>query len=341
MDGVGAITVFGYEYSMRIWLDPEQLAARGLTASDVTAAIQEQNVQVAAGTVGAPLIPGNVAFQYTVNTQGRLKTPEEFEKIVVKQGGRGEVVKLGDVGRAELGARSYTIGSTLDGKPTVGLAIYQQPGGNALATAQQIRKVMEELATRFPTGLEYRIDYDTTGFVQESVSAVVHTLFEAVALVILVVLVFLQTWRASVIPLVAVPVSLIGTFAAMAALGFSLNNISLFGLVLAIGIVVDDAIVVVENVERNIALGMGAKEASKKAMSEVFGAVIAVSLVLVAVFVPTAFITGISGQFYRQFALTIAVSTALSAFNSVTLSPALAALLLKPHGAAKDPLTRI
>ena len=341
VDGVGAISVFGYEYSMRVWLDPERLAARSLTASDVTAAIQEQNVQVAAGTIGGPPIPDGVAFQYTVNTQGRLQTAEEFERIVVKHGSRGEVVRLGDVGRAELGARSYSIGSTLDGKPTVGLAIYQQPGGNALATADKITALMEELSSRFPEGLEYRIEYDTTGFVEESVNAVVHTLFEAVLLVILVVLVFLQSWRATVIPLVAVPVSLIGTFAAMAALGFSLNNISLFGLVLAIGIVVDDAIVVVENVERNIALGMGPREAAKKAMDEVFGAVIAVSLVLVAVFVPTAFITGISGEFYRQFALTIAVSTVLSAFNSVTLSPALAALLLKPHGTAKDPLTKI
>jgi len=341
VEGVGAISVFGYEYSMRVWLDPERLAARGLTASDVTAAIQEQNVQVAAGTIGAAPVPDGVAFQYTVNTQGRLQTAEEFERIVVKHGSRGEVVRLGDVGRAELGARSYSISSTLDGRPTVGLAIYQQPGGNALATADKISALMEELSARFPEGLEYRIEYDTTDFVQESVNAVIHTLFEAVVLVILVVLAFLQSWRATVIPLVAVPVSLVGTFAAMAALGFSLNNISLFGLVLAIGIVVDDAIVVVENVERNMALGMGAREAAKKAMDEVFGAVIAVSLVLVAVFVPTAFITGISGEFYRQFALTIAVSTVLSAFNSVTLSPALAALLLKPHGTAKDPLTKV
>ncbi len=340
VNGVGDISIFGYEYSMRIWLDPEKLAARGLAAEDVVNSIREQNVQVAAGTIGAPPVPDGTAFQYTVNTQGRLTTAQEFEEIVVKQGSFGQIVRLGDVGRAELGARDYSIESTLDGHPTVGLAIYQQPGGNALETAKSIRKVMEEMKARFPDGLEYRIDYDTTGFVQESVNSVIHTLFEAIALVILVVLVFLQSWRATIIPLIAVPVSLIGTFAAMAAFGFSLNNISLFGIVLAIGIVVDDAIVVVENVERNLGLGMGPVEAARKAMDEVFGAVVAVALVLTAVFVPTAFIPGMSGEFYRQFALTIAVSTLISAFNSITLSPALAALLLKPHGAKKDLLTR-
>ncbi len=339
--GVGDISIFGYEYSLRVWLDPERLAALGLAPEDVVAAIREQNVQVAAGIVGAPPAPAGTAFQYTVNTQGRLTTPEEFEQIVVKQGSRGEIVRLGDVGRAELGARDYSIESTLDGLPTVGIAIYQQPGGNALATAEEIRRIMADLATRFPDGLEYRIDYDTTGFVQESVNSVIHTLFEAVVLVILVVLLFLQSWRATLIPLIAVPVSLIGTFAAMAAFGFSLNNISLFGLVLAIGIVVDDAIVVVENVERNLSLGLAPREAARKAMDEVFGAIIAVGLVLIAVFLPTAFITGISGEFYRQFALTIAVSTAISTFNSVTLSPALAALLLKPHGAKADLPARI
>jgi len=341
VNGVGDISIFGYEYSMRIWLDPEKLSARGLAAEDVVAAIREQNVQVAAGTIGAPPVPEGTKFQYTVTAQGRLTSPDQFEQIVVKQGKMGEIVRLGDIGRAELGAKSYTIESTLDGKPTVGLAIYQQPGGNAIDTAHAIRKLMEELKTRFPAGMEYRIEYDTTGFVQESITSVVHTLFEAIVLVILVVLVFLQSWRATVIPLIAVPVSLVGTFAAMAAFGFSLNNISLFGIVLAIGIVVDDAIVVVENVERNLGLGMGPVEASKKAMDEVFGAVIAVALVLTAVFVPTAFITGISGEFYRQFALTIAVSTIISAFNSVTLSPALAAILLQPHGAKKDLFTRL
>ncbi len=341
VNGVGDISIFGYEYSMRIWLDPDRLAARGLAAEDVVAAIREQNVQVAAGTIGAPPVPQGTAFQYTVTAQGRLTNPREFEKIVVKQGKLGEIVRLADVGRAELGAKTYSIDSTLDGRPTAGIAIYQQPGGNALDTAKAIRKLMEELKTRFPAGMDYRIEYDTTGFVQESVASVVHTLFEAIALVILVVLVFLQSWRATVIPLIAVPVSLVGTFAAMAAFGFSLNNISLFGIVLAIGIVVDDAIVVVENVERNLGLGMGAIEAAKKAMDEVFGAVVAVALVLTAVFVPTAFITGISGEFYRQFALTIAVSTIISAFNSVTLSPALAALLLQPHGAKKDAFTRL
>ena len=341
VQGVGDISIFGYEYSMRIWLDPEKLAARGLAAQDVVASIQEQNVQVAAGVVGAPPADSKIAFQYTVNAQGRLTSPEEFDQIVVKQGKRGEIVRLRDVGRAELGARTYSIDSTLDGRPTAGIAIYQQPGGNALDTAKKIRALMEEMKTRFPDGLEYRIEYDTTGFVQESVTSVVHTLFEAIALVILVVLLFLQSWRATLIPLVAVPVSLIGTFAAMAALGFSLNNISLFGIVLAIGIVVDDAIVVVENVERNLHLGMGPVEAARKAMDEVFGAVVAVALVLTAVFVPTAFIPGISGEFYRQFALTIAVSTIISAFNSVTLSPALAAILLQPPGAKKDAFSRL
>ncbi len=341
VDGVGDISIFGYEYSMRVWLDPEKLAARQLAAEDVVAAIREQNVQVAAGMIGAPPAPDEIAFQYTVNAQGRLTSPQQFEEIVVKQGSRGEIVRLGDIGHAELGAKTYNIDSTLDGRPTVGLAIYQQPGGNAIETAKNIRKLMEELKTRFPAGMEYRIDYDTTGFVLESVKSVVHTLFEAIVLVILVVLLFLQSWRATIIPLVAVPVSLIGTFAAMAVFGFSLNNISLFGLVLAIGIVVDDAIVVVENVERNLQLGMGPVEAARKAMDEVFGAVIAVALVLTAVFVPTAFITGISGEFYRQFALTIAVSTLISAFNSVTLSPALAAILLQPHGAKKDVFARL
>ena len=339
--GVGDISIFGYEYSMRVWLDPEKLAARGLAAQDVVASIQEQNVQVAAGVVGAPPSGQKTAFQYTVNAQGRLTSPDEFEQIVVKQGKRGEIVRLRDVGRAELGARDYSIDSTLDGQPTVGIAIYQQPGGNALDTAKKIRALMEEMKVRFPDGLEYQIAYDTTGFVQESVSSVVHTLFEAIALVILVVLLFLQSWRATLIPLVAVPVSLVGTFAAMAAFGFSLNNISLFGIVLAIGIVVDDAIVVVENVERNLHLGMGPAEAARKAMDEVFGAVVAVALVLTAVFVPTAFIPGISGEFYRQFALTIAVSTIISAFNSVTLSPALAAILLQPPGAKKDAFSRL
>ena len=341
VEGVGDISIFGYEYSMRIWLDPEKLAARGLAAQDVVASIQEQNVQVAAGVVGAPPADSKIAFEYTVNAQGRLTSPEEFDQIVVKQGKRGEIVRLRDVGRAELGARTYSIDSTLDGLPTAGIAIYQQPGGNALATAKKIRALMEEMKARFPDGLEYRIEYDTTGFVQESVTSVVHTLFEAIALVILVVLLFLQSWRATIIPLIAVPVSLIGTFAAMAALGFSLNNISLFGIVLAIGIVVDDAIVVVENVERNLHLGMGPVEAARKAMDEVFGAVVAVALVLTAVFVPTAFIPGISGEFYRQFALTIAVSTIISAFNSVTLSPALAAILLQPPGAKKDAFSRL
>jgi multidrug efflux pump len=341
VDGIGNIGIFGYEYSMRVWLNPEKLAALGLSADDVLAAIREQNVQVAAGTIGAPPASGKAAFQYTVSTQGRLRSPEEFEQIVVKQSVKGGTVRLADVGRAELGAKTYNLECTLDGQPTVGIAVYQQPGGNAIAAAGAIRQKMDELQKQFPEGMEYRIDYDTTQFVEESVHSVIHTLFEAIGLVILVVLLFLQSWRATIIPLVAVPVSLVGTFAAMAAFGFSLNNISLFGLVLAIGIVVDDAIVVVENVERNLHLGLAPREAARKAMAEVFGPVIAVALVLTAVFVPTAFITGLSGEFYRQFALTIAVSTLISAFNSITLSPALAAVLLRPPGAGKDLATRL
>lgn len=341
VNGVGAISIFGYEYSMRVWLNPEKLAALGLAVEDVVTAIQEQNVQVAAGIIGAPPTSEHIAFQYTVTTRGRLSTTEEFEDIVVKQGKNGEIVRLGDVGRAELGAKTYSIESTLDGQPSVGVAIYQQPGSNALETARELRQQMETLKASFPDGMEYRIEYDTTEFVSESVKSVVDTLFEAILLVILVVLVFLQSWRATLIPLLAVPVALVGTFAAMAALGFSLNNISLFGIVLAIGIVVDDAIVVVENVERNLHLGLEPREAARKAMTEVFGAVVAVALVLTAVFVPTAFITGISGEFYKQFALTIAVSTIISAFNSVTLSPALAALLLQPPNAKKDGFTKL
>lgn len=339
VDGVGDVNIFGKEYSMRIWLNPEKLSSLGLTAADVVGSIQEQNLQVAAGIIGALPSDGKAAFQFTVNTQGRLHTPEEFEEIVVKSTPDGTVVRLRDVARVDLGSSDYSIDSFLDGQPTAGIAVYQQPGSNALATAEAVHKVVEELAASFPEGLEYQIQYDTTEFVEESVASVVHTIFEAAGLVILVVLLFLQTWRATLIPLIAIPVSLIGTFAAMALFGFSLNNISLLGLVLAIGIVVDDAIVVVENVERNLHLGLGPLEATRKAMDEVFGAVVAVSIVLAAVFIPTAFMTGISGEFYRQFALTIAVSTVISAFNSLTLSPALASLLLRPTNAPKDLLT--
>jgi multidrug efflux pump len=341
INGVGSISLFGYEYSMRIWLDPNRLAALGLTADDVVTAIQEQNKQVAAGVVGQEPAPKGTEFQIVVTAQGRLVDPGQFERIVVKRGKGGEIVHLSDVARVDLGARTYSVTSNLDGRPTATLAIYQLPGSNALSTAKAVRKTMADLRKNFPTGVDYEVVYDTTVFVEESIHAVQHTLLEAVLLVGLVVMLFLQTWRATVIPLVAVPVSLIGTFAAMAAFGFSLNTISLFGLVLAIGIVVDDAIVVVEAVEHKIALGMSPRDAARQAMNEVGGAVVSVALVLAAVFIPTAFITGITGQFFRQFALTIAVSTAISAFNSLTLSPALAVLLLRPHNQQTDPLSKI
>ena len=325
---------------MRIWLDPNKLAALDLTASDVVQAIQEQNKQVAAGVVGQEPAPKGTQFQVAVNTQGRLVEPAEFSRIVIKRGEKGEVIRLSEVGTVDLGAKNYAVTSNLDGKPAATLAIYQLPGSNALSTAKAVRKTMDTLKQSFPTGLDYRIVYDTTVFVDESIRAVEHTLLEAVALVGIVVMLFLQTWRATIIPLIAVPVSLIGTFAAMAAFGFSLNTISLFGLVLAIGIVVDDAIVVVEAMEHKLSLGMSPRDAARQAMDEVGGAVIAVALVLSAVFIPTAFITGITGQFFRQFALTIAVSTIISAFNSLTMSPALGVLLLRPHGEQNDIVTR-
>jgi len=335
--GVGNVQIFGErDYSMRVWLDPNLMYARGLTVTDVISAIQAQNVQVAAGQLGAPPARKGTAFTLTINTLGRLITPDQFKQIIVKQGSNGQLVFLADVAQVELGAQDYSMTSSLDGKPAVALGIFQLPGSNALTTTKGVRERMKELSASFPPGLEYRIVYDPTQFVQQSIDAVYHTLFEAVILVLIVVLIFLQTWRATIIPLLAVPVSLIGTFAVMAGLGFSLNNLSLFGLVLAIGIVVDDAIVVVENVERNIEEGLEPKAATRKAMDEVGGAVVAIAIVLSAVFIPTAFISGITGQFYRQFALTIAVSTLISAFNSLTLSPALAALLLKEKGAKKD-----
>ena len=340
VEGVGAINIFGSEYSMRIWLDPNKLASLGLTASDVVQAIQEQNRQVAAGIVGQQPAPQGTQFQINVSAQGRLIDPQEFSRIVVKRGERGEVVRLSELGSVEIGAKSYAVTSTLDDKPAATLAVYQLPGSNALSTAAAIRKTMDRLKQDFPPGVDYRIVYDTTVFVNESISAVQHTLIEAVVLVAIVVMLFLQTWRAAIIPLIAVPVSLIGTFAAMAAFGFSLNTISLFGLVLAIGIVVDDAIVVVEAIEHKLSIGLPPREAARQAMNEVGGAVIAVALVLTAVFVPTAFITGISGEFFRQFALTIAVSTIISAFNSLTMSPALSVVLLRPAAEQRDILTR-
>jgi multidrug efflux pump len=342
LPGVGNVQVFGAgDFSMRVWLNPNKLASHNLTATDVVQAIREQNVQVAAGVLGAPPTnTGSTAFQLLVNTQGRLTTEEEFGNIIVRAAKDGQITRIRDLGRVELGSSTYALRSLLDNKPAAALPISQRPGSNALETSQQVRDTMERLKKSFPEGVDYKIAYDPTVFVRESIQAVGHTFVEALILVVIVVLVFLQTWRASIIPLLALPVSLVGTFSIMLLLGFSLNTLSLFGLVLAIGIVVDDAIVVVENVERNIALGHEPHEATRRAMVEVSGPIVAIALVLCAVFVPTAFIVGLSGQFYKQFALTIAISTVISAFNSLTLSPALAALLLKSHDAKKDRFTR-
>ena len=336
-----ASSLGGQDFTMRIWLDPEKLASRNLTAGDVTRALREQNLQIAGGILGQPPVSAGTEFQFTLVAQGRLLTAEQFGDVVVKTGEGGDVTHVRDVARVELGARDYSTKTYMDGYNAVSLRVFQLPGSNAIETADTIYRTMREISKSFPPGVGYRINYDPTQFIRESMTAVLHTLLEALLLVVIVVVVFLQTWRASIIPLLAVPVSLIGTLAVMKIFGFSLNNLSLFGLVLAIGIVVDDAIVVVENVERFIALGLKPREATLKAMSEVTGPVVAVGLVLCAVFVPTAFISGIAGQFYKQFALTIAVSTVLSAFNSLTLSPALCALLLQEHGAPKDRLTRI
>ncbi|WP_088347075.1 MULTISPECIES: efflux RND transporter permease subunit [Rhodomicrobium] len=340
--GVGDVQIFGAgDYSMRVWLDPQKVAEHGLSAADVVAQIRAQNVQAAAGVVGGSPTSADVNLQLSVNAQGRLENEEEFGDIIVKSGGDGRVTRLRDVARIELGASDYSLRSLLDNKQAVGFGVFQAPGSNALEIADNVRKAMSELKANMPEGVDYDIVYDTTQFVRASIDAVIHTLLEAILLVVLVVILFLQTWRASIIPLLAVPVSIIGTFAVMHILGFSINALTLFGLVLAIGIVVDDAIVVVENVERNIEEGLSPREASYRAMSEVSGPIIAIALVLIAVFVPLAFISGLSGQFYKQFALTIAISTVISAINSLTLSPALSALLLKPHGAEPDRLTRI
>ncbi|MBL9138374.1 MAG: multidrug efflux RND transporter permease subunit [Verrucomicrobiales bacterium] len=336
-----ASTLGGLDYSMRVWLDPDRVASHGLTAGDVVRAIREQNLQVAAGSLGQQPAPAGTDFQYTIISQGRLRSPEEFGDIVLRTGADGSMVRLQDVARVELGARDYATKTYMDGKNAVSLRVFQLPGSNALQTADRVYETLRRLRERFPAGVDYRINYDTTKFVRASMRSVLGTLVEAVVLVVIVVVVFLQTWRASIIPLLAVPVSLIGTLAVMVVFGFSLNNLTLFGLVLAIGIVVDDAIVVVENVERFIGGGLPPREATLHAMREVSGPVVAVALVLGAVFIPTAFMGGISGQFYKQFALTIAVSTMISAFNSLTLSPALCALLLQPHHAPKDMPTRI
>jgi multidrug efflux pump len=341
ISGVGEVQLNGSgDYAMRIWLDPQKVAERGLSAGDVVREIQAQNIQAAAGSVGAsPSVPG-LEFQLAINAQGRLRSEEEFGDIIVKTDADGRVTHLRDVGRIEMGAADYALRSLLNNGQAVAIAIFQAPNSNAIEIANQVRANMEEVKEMMPEGVDYQIVYDTTQFVRASISAVVHTLLEAVALVVLVVILFLQTWRASIIPLLAVPVSIVGTFAMLHVFGFSINALSLFGLVLAIGIVVDDAIVVVENVERNIERGLSPREATYAAMREVSGPIIAIALVLIAVFVPLAFISGLTGQFYRQFALTIASSTVISAVNSLTLSPALAALLLKGHNEPKDRLTR-
>ncbi|HAB16321.1 MAG TPA: multidrug efflux RND transporter permease subunit [Verrucomicrobiota bacterium] len=342
ISGVGQVQVFGSgDYAMRVWLDPDKIAVKGMTAGDVINAIREQNVQVAAGAVGQQPVASPVALELQINAKGRLVTEEEFGNIIIKTGKQGETVQLKDVARIELGAGEFALRSLLNNRSAAAIPIFQQPGSNALELSKNVRQTMATLKKSFPDGLDFNVVYDPTVFVRKSIEAVVHTLFEAVLLVVLVVLLFLQTWRASIIPLAAVPVSLIGTFAVMSVFGFSINALSLFGLVLAIGIVVDDAIVVVENVERNIALGFSPVEATKRAMTEVTGPIVATALVLCAVFVPTAFISGLTGQFYKQFAITIAISTVISAFNSLTLSPALAAVLLRDHQAPKDRFTRI
>jgi hydrophobe/amphiphile efflux-1 (HAE1) family protein len=339
---MGNVRIFGGgDYAMRIWLDPAKVAARNLTAAEVVRAVQQQNVQVSAGILGGPPLSEQVPFQLTINTQGRLLDEEEFGAVVIRTGAENQITRLRDVARIELAAQDYALRSALDREPAVPIAVFLLPGGNSLRLAARVRSTMADLSQNFPAGIQYQIVYDPTVFVSESIREVVITLFEAVLLVVLVVVLFLQTWRASIIPLVAVPVSIIGTFAVLLGFGFSINTLSLFGLVLAIGIVVDDAIVVVENVERNIALGLQPKQAAYKAMEEVTGPIIAIALVLCAVFVPVALVPGFTGQFYRQFALTIAFSTVISAFNSLTLSPALAAILLRPHGAPRDGLTRV
>ncbi|WEX76955.1 efflux RND transporter permease subunit [Sinorhizobium numidicum] len=345
LDGVGDVTLFGErEYALRVWLDPQKLSAYGMTAGDVVEALREQNVQVSGGSIGGPPISGDNAFQYTVTTDGRFSDARQFRYVIVKATEDGRLVQLQDVARVELGAREYVTNSYLNGSPAVALGIFSRPGTNALAAAESIQATMADLSRDFPEGLEYRIIYNPTEFISESIDEVYKTIAEAAILVALVVIIFLQSWRTAIIPIVAIPVSLIGTFALLFAFGFSLNMLTLFGLVLAIGIVVDDAIVVVENVERNLARGMTPREAAHVTMDEVGAAVVAISLVLTAVFVPTAFIPGIAGQFYLQFAVTISVATVISAINSLTLSPALAAILLRPHEnhehESRNPLTR-
>ncbi len=340
LPGIGQAIVFGAgSYAMRVWIDPEQAASRGLTAGDILGAIREQNVEVSAGAIGGPPTPEGVMLQLAVNAQGRLATPEAFGEIVLKAGGTA-LTRLRDVARVELGSQTYGARSLLNNRDAAGIGIFEAPGSNSVALADAVREKMAELAAGFPEGIEWSVQYDPTVFVRESIRKVIFTLLEAVALVVIVVVLFLQTWRASLIPLIAVPVSIVGTFAVLWGLGFSINVLTLFGLVLAIGIVVDDAIVVVENVERHIEEGMAPRAAAHQAMSEVSGPIIAISLVLASVFVPLAFLEGVTGQFYRQFAVTIAASVLISAFNSLTLSPALAAVLLRPRDTPPDVVGR-
>ncbi|MGD8316299.1 MAG: multidrug efflux RND transporter permease subunit [Myxococcales bacterium] len=341
VNGVGNIRIFGSrEYSMRVWLDPDRLAVRDLTAEDVFSALQRQNVQIIGGTLGQPPNPGDEAFQMSIDAGGRFENVEQFANAIVKTNGQGRLTRLKDVARIELGAEDYSTNSYLDREPAVGIGVFQRPGSNLLATAKELRATIARLSDEFPAGLEYEIAYDPTVFVQESVDAVYHTIFEAVLLVVLVIVLFLQSWRAAIIPIVAIPVSLIGTFAVMATLGYSLNNLTLFGLVLAIGIVVDDAIVVVENIERNLELGKSPREAAHITMDEVGSALVSMALVLAAVFVPTAFLGGIPGQFFSQFAVTISTAVIISGFNSLTLSPALGALVMKHKGEPKGRVGR-
>lgn len=342
IEGVGQIRLFGSgDYAMRIWLNPDKVAERNLTATEVVNAVRAQNVQVAAGMIGGPPYDDAIEVQLPVNVQGRLTSAEEFEQIIIKRDANGVVTRLSDVARVEINAQSYALRSLLDNQQAVAIPVFASPGANALDISKNVRKTMAELKEYMPEGVDYSIVYDPTVFVKDSIKAVIHTLLEAVALVVLVVIIFLQTWRASLIPLLAVPVSIVGTFAVMHLLGFSINVLSLFGLILAIGIVVDDAIVVVENVERNIEEGKSPREATMQAMKEVTGPILATAFVLCAVFVPIAFISGLTGQFYKQFALTIAIAVLISTFNSLTLSPALSALLLKSHDAPKDGLTKV
>lgn len=339
--GIGQVQVFGAgDYAMRIWLNPDKINERGLNAGDVINAVRSQNIQVSTGTIGGPPYTDGATIQMPINAKGRLSSPQEFEDIIIKRDENGTVTRLSDVARVELAAQQYSMGSLLDNKEAAGIGIFAMPGSNALEISKNVRAAMDELKANFPAGVDYDIAYDPTEFVTHSIEAVIHTLLEAVLLVVLVVLVFLQTWRASIIPLLAVPVSIVGTFAAMLVMGFSINVLSLFGLILAIGIVVDDAIVVVENVERNIENGLKPRDATIQAMKEVTGPIIATMLVLTSVFVPIAFVSGLTGQFYQQFATTIAIAVVISTINSLTLSPAMSALLLKGHDAPKDALTR-